>query len=170
VGNSESVGRLMPKQPMPCTRCLSPSEYKVKEPPYTSKWESMALYREGWHSTRDGDWYCGKCWNMGPSGTDPAERTDQEKDELAGLRWQYLKDPKFHYLVTEIVQAKYREHLDQITDLQSQLTAAQERERELTAGLRVALDDLLDIDHWGATRQKHQGALDKILNILKEDT
>jgi hypothetical protein len=50
-----------PKSPMTCLRCKTQSTTKVVHPPH--KWHSMALYREGWHATQGGDWYCGDCWN-----------------------------------------------------------------------------------------------------------
>ena len=61
-------------------------------------------------------------------------------DELAGLRWQYLNDPKFHALVTEIVHHKHGEMIADRDRYQEALERIDTRRkvRNLTEACNVA--------------------------------
>ena len=71
----------------------------------------------------------------------------QLDDELAGMRWQYLNDPKFHALVTTVVRERYREQMDAL--------AAAERTVREQREVIVKAKDVFGIDRQRAPGHHH---------------
>lgn len=65
---------------------------------------------------------------------EPLSESERLNDELAGLKWLYLNDPKFHALVTLVVRGKHTDLVTTIDRLKEERDEANTQVARLTEG------------------------------------